>query len=153
MQPRPGRGLAAKGNVAAADGCYAPSSPLPDGSYVFRVRATDAAGNATTATRSFSVQAPPPPPEADTTPPTITITGGPKSKTKDSTPTFTFRSNDTFATFACKVDGKAATKCGSPYTLKKLKPGKHVFSVTATDRSGKTSAPATQKFTVKKKRQ
>lgn len=34
---------------------HSPSSPLSDGSYSFRVTATDAAGNSATATRSFSV--------------------------------------------------------------------------------------------------
>jgi hypothetical protein len=35
---------------------HAPSSPLPDGSYTFRVRATDGAGNQATASRAFTVQ-------------------------------------------------------------------------------------------------
>jgi hypothetical protein len=39
----------------AADGSDHPASPLDDGSYTFRVRATDAAGNSTMATRSFQV--------------------------------------------------------------------------------------------------
>ncbi len=132
---------------------HTPSAPLVDGAYVFRVRASDSASNAATATRSFELDAPTaPPPPPDTTPPTIEITDGPKGKTKDKTPTFEFHSNDTFATFSCKVDKGAAFTCDSPATLKKQKPGKHTFSVTATDRSGNQSAPASQAFTVKKKK-
>ena len=45
---------------------HTPSSPLPDGSYTFRVRATDAAGNPATASRSFTVSAGATPPGAPT---------------------------------------------------------------------------------------
>ena len=132
---------------------YTPPMALSDGSYTFRVRATDAATNSSVAIRGFDLDVPTaPPPPPDTTPPTIDITSGPKSKTKDKTPTFEFDSNDTFATFKCTVDKGAAAACKSPTTLKKLKPGKHTFLVTATDRTGNESAPATQSFTVKKKK-
>jgi len=40
-----------------ADGTDQPASDLKDGSYTFRVRATDAAGNSATATREFAVAA------------------------------------------------------------------------------------------------
>ena len=56
-----------------------PASPLADGSYTFRVQATDAAGNSSVATRSFSVQTPSPPPPP---PPETTITKGPKKTQK-----------------------------------------------------------------------
>jgi len=39
----------------SAEGSHTPESPLPDGEYSFRVRATDAAGNQATATRGFKV--------------------------------------------------------------------------------------------------
>jgi hypothetical protein len=49
---------------------HAASAPLADGAYVFRVLATDAAGNRTTATRAFTVDAvaDAPAPRADPTP-------------------------------------------------------------------------------------
>jgi hypothetical protein len=143
----------------SGSGSHSPSSPLAGGSYTFRVRATDAAGNSASDTRSFTVDAPappppppPPPPTPDTTPPVVTITGGPKGKTKDTTPKFSFTSSESGSSFRCKVDNGAYAPCNSPTTLKKLKKGKHTFSVTATDAAGNTSAPATRSFKVKKKK-
>ena len=135
----------------ASGSSHAPAGPLPDGSYIFRVRATDAAGNSATAVRSFDLDAPNAPPP-DTTPPSVEITGGPAGKTKDKTPTFEFESNDASATFSCKVDNGAAFDCESPTTLSKLKPGRHTFSVIAMDRAGNDSQPVSQTFTLKKKK-
>jgi len=42
--------------ACSGDGFDRPASPLEDGSYTFRVRATDAAGNARVAVRSFTVE-------------------------------------------------------------------------------------------------
>jgi hypothetical protein len=88
----------------------------------------------------------------DTTPPDVKINSGPAGKTKDTTPTFTFSSTDASAHFTCSVDGKPATSCSSPFTTSKLKKGKHTFAVVATDAAGNASAPASQTFTVKKKK-
>jgi ELWxxDGT repeat protein len=161
---------------------HQPAADLADGNYTFRVRATDVAGNQATDTRTFTVTPgtdppptdppptdppptdpppwdppptdPPPtdPPATDPPAPDVRITGGPSRSTKDSTPTFTFSSSDTSATFRCSVDGKAAAPCSSPSTLRKLKAGKHTFSVTAVSSANKQSAPATRSFKVKKKR-
>jgi Bacterial Ig-like domain len=49
-----------------------PGTDLTDGPYTFRVKATDPAGNSTTATRSFSVDTQAP---VDATPPTVAIAG------------------------------------------------------------------------------
>ena len=56
--------------------------------------ATDAASNATTRTRDFSV---------DATPPTLSITGGPIGPTDDQRPTFTFDA-EAGATVECSID-------------------------------------------------
>jgi Big-like domain-containing protein len=48
----------------SGDGSDQPASPLEPGSYTFRVRATDAAGNAAVATRAFEVEAPSPAPRS-----------------------------------------------------------------------------------------
>jgi hypothetical protein len=88
----------------------------------------------------------------DTTAPTVSITSGPKAKTKDKTPTFTFTSNDPTARFTCSIDGKPAVSCTSPHTTSKLKKGKHTFAVVAIDPAGNASSPDTQTFTVKKKK-
>ncbi len=66
------------------------SSPLSDGSYTFRVRATDAAGNTSTeATRSFQV---------DATPPSVSVDSGPSGATTEQSPTFTFSGTDSVGT-------------------------------------------------------
>ncbi len=95
---------------------------------------------------------PVPGPGPDTQAPNVKIDAGPSGKTKDTTPTFNFSSSDATARFTCSVDGGAATACTSPFTTKKLKKGKHTFSVIATDAAGNASAAATQSFTVKKKK-
>ena len=70
-------------------------SGLADGDYTFRVTATDAAGNSTTATRAFIV---------DTQPPQVSIDGGPTGQIDDARPTFGFSSTDDSATFECSID-------------------------------------------------
>jgi hypothetical protein len=95
-------------------------------------------------------QCPPPPPPApvDTTKPIVTIKQAPKAKSTATTAKFKFVSNESGSTFQCKLDKKAFAKCKSPKTYKKLKPGKHVFKVKATDAAGNVSAVLTRKFTV-----
>ena len=88
----------------------------------------------------------------DKTAPVATITSGPKSKTKDTTPTFAFTSSEPGSTFRCKLDDGAEASCSSPFTSKKLRKGKHTFSVIATDAAGNASTAATQSFKVKKKK-
>ena len=62
---------------------------------------------------------------------------------------FTF-SADEQSTFTCKLDRAAAAPCTSP-TTRKLKPGRHTFTVTATDTAGNPDAtPATLTVRVKK---
>jgi Carboxypeptidase regulatory-like domain/Bacterial Ig-like domain len=126
---------------------------LAPGAYTFRVRANDQAGNQVIDTRSFSVNAPPggggvPP---DVTPPPLKLNSGPKAKTRDRTPTFRFSSTEAGTTFRCKVDRKAEARCASPFTLKKLRFGKHKFTLVAVDQAGNRSQPVIKRFTVKRK--
>jgi hypothetical protein len=51
----------------------------------------------------------------------------------------------------CALDGGRATSCRSPKTYRHLKPGKHAFSVTVTDRAG-NSDRATAKLRGRKRR-
>ena len=84
--------------------------------------------------------------------PDLTITSGPTGSTKDKTPTFAFRSTAPSAKFSCSLDKASPVACASPFTLKKVKKGKHTFAVVATDAAGNQSRAATRSFKVKKKK-
>ena len=113
---------------------HGPAAPLTDGPHAFKVKATDPLGNVdqTPAVRNFVV---------DTVDPEGTITTGPAagSKTKDTTPTFGFSSNETGSTFECKLDTAAFGPCSGPglkHTTATLGDGQHTFRVRATDAAG-----------------
>lgn len=158
----------APGFVDAAGGDFslASSSPLIDAGDPAALggeeSTTDLAGNPRvvdgngdgTARRdigAFEYQPPPPPP--DTTPPD-TQAGKFKKKVKKGKPAkFEFFSNDPTATFTCALDKKAAKACSSPYTLKRLKKGKHKLTITAVDVAGNADpTPVVDKFKVKAKK-
>ncbi|HXE46044.1 MAG TPA: Ig-like domain-containing protein [Conexibacter sp.] len=118
------------------------AGPLADGSYVFRVRATDAAGNQAVLTRSFSV---------DTTAPSLSVDSGPSGLTNDATPSFGFTA-EVGATVECSVDqGSAAygpcTSGATEVVGAPLADGSYVFRVRATDAAGNETV-LTQSFTV-----
>jgi hypothetical protein len=93
----------------------------------------------------------PEPKEEDITPPQTKIVKGPKAKTHARKVRFKFTSSEAGSTFKCKLDRKPVKACKSPRTYKKLKPGKHVFKVWATDAAGnKDPTPAKRKFKVLK---
>ena len=93
-----------------------------------------------------------PPPPADSTPPQTTIDKGPKKKTTKRKAKFVFSSSEAGSTFECKLDKKPYKSCTSPQKYKRLKRGKHKFSVRATDAAGNTDAtPAKYRWKVKKK--
>ena len=88
---------------------------------------------------------------ADTTPPTASITEGPAEGdfTNDTTPTFSFASNEDGSTFACRVDGGDFEACSSPHAAPGLAGGWHTFEVKATDAAGnQSSAVAWRQFKV-----
>jgi len=119
---------------------------LTDGSYTFKVRATDAAGNegvddtyAWTVDNFLS----------DTTPPVATIVARPPDPSQSSTAMFTYSSNEPGSTFECKLDGGAFAPCaagGVQYTG--LANGPHAFQVRATDTSLNQGAPAGYSWSV-----
>jgi hypothetical protein len=139
---------------AAFTACTSPKAvgPLANGSHTFAVRAIDQAANVdpTPASRTFQVAVPNPP--TDTRAPKTTITKAPKPKLKKKTAKVAFSADEQGAHFECKLDAGAYSPCTSPLKLKRLKKGKHVFSVRATDAAGNIGEPATAKFKVKKKR-
>jgi hypothetical protein len=89
-------------------------------------------------------------PAPDTTAPKVTITKAPKAKSTSTTAKFKFKSNEAGSKFQCRLDKAKFKTCRSPKTYKKLKPGKHVFKVRATDKAGNVSKPMKRKFTVLK---
>ena len=85
----------------------------------------------------------------DTTPPETTIDAGPSGLTTDSTPTFSFSSNEAGSTFECSVDGGSFSPCSSPLTTASLGDGAHTFAVRATDAAENVDlTPAQRAFTV-----
>lgn len=62
--------------------------------------------------------------------------------------TFRFSSSSAGASFVCKLDGKAYRACASPFKVKGLKPGKHVFRVLAALNGTTSTSPAIVHFTV-----
>jgi hypothetical protein len=120
------------------DGGWSPcSSPvslsgLEQGVHVFRVRATDEAGNVEPSppTVTWTV---------DTTPPVTTITSGPtQGITRTPSASFQFASTEAGSTFRCKLDAAEWLPCSSPASYTELQPGSHTFSVAATDPAGNT---------------
>jgi len=72
-----------------------------------------------------------------------------RTKSHKRTAKFKFVSSEASSTFECKLDRKPFKPCVSPKKYKRLKPGKHVFEVRATDPAGnRDKTPATKKFRV-----
>lgn len=124
------------------------ASDLEDGSYTFKVQATDPAGNLDTtgAVRTFTVDAPP----RTTILNSSTVQDG--GRTKENAPTFEFSSNEGTATFECRLDSSADEDwqvCSSPHTTEFLVDGAHTFEVRAVDTQERPDlTPAKVAFTV-----
>lgn len=91
----------------------------------------------------------------DTTPPDTTGLKGPKKVKRGKPAKFSFGSSEPRSTFLCRVDKKLLKACSSPSTVatKRLKPGKHKFSVAARDAAGNIDpTPAQLTFNVTRKR-
>jgi hypothetical protein len=92
------------------------------------------------------------PPARDTTAPETTISRRPKFRQFKVTH-FGFTADDPGATFECSIDDAPPAECTSPIAYKRLEPGRHVFSVFATDAAGNADAtPATDRFRVTKRK-
>ncbi|NIK67259.1 S-layer homology domain-containing protein [Paenibacillus sp. BK720] len=84
--------------------------------------------------------------QVDTTAPDTTIASSPASVSNDSTPSFTFGSNEEGATFECSLDnnGEFYAACSSPVILPKLADGSHTLYVRAVDLFGNTDETPAQ---------
>jgi hypothetical protein len=81
--------------------------------------------------------------------PDTTITSGPSGTVSSTTASFAFSSNESNATFECKLDDGAFESCTSPKEYNGLSDGSHTFYVKATDAAGNTDAsPASRTWTV-----
>jgi len=88
----------------------------------------------------------------DTDPPETTITKGPKKKTGKRTARFTFVASEPGSTFECRLDIGSFEPCDSPEDVR-VKRGRHVFRVRATDASGNTDpTPARHRWKVRRPR-
>jgi IPT/TIG domain len=113
------------------------------------------AGGTATLPGAYTYVAPPPgdPPAAtpDVVAPDVSILSGPKGKTTKRKPVFAFESGDPQAHFECSVDDADPETCTSPTKVKKLKVGKHTFSVVAIDPAANRGAADERKFKVARK--
>ena len=136
-------GAPAFGSCSSA-GSHTPSEPLADGSYSFRVRATDAAGNQSSATRSFTV---------DATAPETQIGLKPAALVNSATATFQFSGEDPggsgVASYQCKLDEASFVACASGIEYTELGEGSHEFEVRAIDQAGNVDAsPASYEWQI-----
>src|SRR5207244_8754043 len=83
------------------------SPALTAGSHTFQVRATDTAGNtdATAASYTWTV---------DLTAPNTTIDSNPSDPSGNTTPSFSFSSNESGSSFECRVDDSGRASCRQP---------------------------------------
>jgi hypothetical protein len=116
---------------------------LAAGPHVFRVRATDAAGNTdqSPATYDWSI---------DTAAPDTSIgAGAPPATTLSTSATFNFSSGEPGSTFECSLDAAAFVACTSPTEYTGLSFGPHTFRVQAVDSVGNVDgSPASHSWTV-----
>ena len=125
--------LDAPGGPIGPGECEAQKSydALPEGDYVFKAFATDAAGHAdpSPAVRSFTI---------DRTPPAApTVSGDPSALSYATEPG---------ATLECSLDGGPAGACAGNYSA--LPAGSHRLTVRATDRAGNRGPETAHDFTI-----
>jgi len=91
----------------------------------------------------------PPTVSVDGTAPETTIESGPPSLTKQTTASFSFRSNEAGSTFECRLDGAAAFAACPPQPYTGLAEGGHTLRVRAIDPAGNTDpSPAIYTWTI-----
>jgi hypothetical protein len=113
--------------------------PLTEGPHTLLVKATDDAGNTSTATSaSWTV---------DTIALAPVLTGVPADNTTSTTASIGI-SGEANATFVCSVDGAEYSFCSSPLALTGLSTGEHVVLIKQTDEAGNTSPEATASWTI-----
>lgn len=120
---------------------------LANGTYTFKVRATDQAGNQSTpASYTWEVDNS----LADTTPPETTLGSRPADPSGSSTAFFAYASNEPGSTFECRLDAAGFAPCpATGATYAGLAEGAHSFQVRAIDPSSNADpSPAGYSFSV-----
>jgi hypothetical protein len=92
---------------------------------------------------SGTVAGPPPfvPPPPGPAIPVVNLTGHPAKRTKARGAIFTFAGNEFTPRFECRLDQQVFHNCPSPYWYRRLKVGRHRFTVRAVGRDG-TKTPS-----------
>jgi hypothetical protein len=126
--------------------CTSPftSAALPDGTYVFQVRAVDQVGNIDPTPAQYTWL-------IDATAPTTTFTAGPANPTNSTSASFTFNATDSsgISRYECSLDGAPFSTCVSPQNLSGLTEGSHTFRARAVDNAGNTeTTPASYSWAV-----
>jgi large repetitive protein len=115
----------------------------PDGSYIFTVQGTDAAGDVSTSQFAFAI---------NTAPPVVTITQNPPNPSRTATATFAFTADKPGTTFQCSLVPSTAANafaaCTSPTSFTTLDGQTYRFAIIGTDTGGNASAPLTYTFSV-----
>ncbi len=123
--------------IHPTDSAFARSG-LADGTYTLTVKATDAVGHVTNASRSWTI---------DATAPSVGITSGPSGITSSSGATFQFTATGGVGPPKCALDGGAPQPCSSPQDYVGLSEGDHTFTVSSVDDAGNQSS-ASRSWTV-----
>jgi hypothetical protein len=112
--------------TACSTGWTAPAAA--DGDHTVTVTATDLAGHSASASVTYTL---------DTLPPNTTIVTHPDTSlvTQDSG-SFSFSSDDPFASFQCSLDNGAWLACGATFVVTSLADGAHSLRVRARDAAG-----------------
>src|SRR5262249_59627266 len=82
--------------------------PATDGNFALAVVATDNAGHSSSPIRTVS---------GDRNAPDTTIVAKPADPSNDTSPSFTYSSNEAGSTFECRIDGGSWTPCTTPGSL------------------------------------
>ncbi len=128
---------------AAYGSCATPVdyTSLTQGSHTFDVRATDLAGNTSSAaSRTWTVDT--------VAPPEPTIDSGPTGFVSSTDASFTFSDTEAGAILECRLDSDPFAVCASPVDYTSLAQGSHTFEVRAKDAVGNTSLAIPQTWTV-----
>ena len=133
-------GAVVRSGVCPADGVF-DTTGFADGVYTLRVTATDAAGNSSTTTLTWT---------RDTVAPPMPSTAAPRSPAQSRTPSFTVTDAEAGVAYVCSVSGPSAatvTACG-PTTKLSLPgaDGTYTVTISAVDAAGNVSSSTTATY-------